>query len=419
MVPAPVLAQAPDASPAVEVPDAGSPDTTFQIGPTPDAGAPAVDVTIADAKPLPAWAPRLSATVKPAMVSVGDPVKVTIKVRHRKGVAVNLPLKLELGKFSELSRDDTAGTGALARPKNKTEKIERVFVVKVAAYELGKLTLPPIEVTALGPGNEMITLTTPALPILVKSVMRNEPNPKLKELEPPVSVFMRTWWLLYLLIGLAAVGLVVTLTLIISRRLRAKREAAKPPPPPIPPHVTALERLAALDTEGHIAHETYKELFLELSEIVREYVGGRWGFDALEMTTREINHALESRFVEAAIRQRLDVFFASSDLVKFARYRPDPAGARQARVEAERLVRETCAPDPQPVPQPAAPPVVAPQAMQVQQAPPAVSPEGSSRVSLSKGTGEGQGQGGQGQGGQGQGQGQGGQGQGQGQGQGS
>ena len=403
MIPAQILAQAPDAGPAEEVPDAGAavaaPDTTFQIGPTPDAGATAaVDARAGDAKPPPAWAPKLWATVKPATVALGDPIKVTIKVRHRQGVAVNLPLKLELGKFSELSRDDSQGTGAQAEPKTKAGQQERVFVVKVAAYELGKLTLPPIEVTALGPGNEMITLTTPALPILVKSVMPNEPNPKLKELEPPVSVFMRTWWLLYLIIGLAAVGLVVALTLIVSRRLRARREAAKPPPPPIPPQVTALERLSALDTEAHIAAETYKELFLELSEIVREYVGGRWGFDALEMTTREINHALESRFVDAALCQRFDAFFASSDLVKFAKYLPDPGGARQARVEAEKLVRETCAPDPAPVtPVPQQP--VPPQPVPPQPVPPVPTVEGEG-----EGEGEREGQGGQGQG-QGQGQG--------------
>ena len=332
-------AQAQDAGLGIVEADASVTAASPQPPPASDAGA--VAARAADARPLPAWAPKLSATVKPATVSVGDPVKVTIKVRYGPGVAVNLPLKLELDKFSELSREEPKPTPVT--PGDKTGARERTFVVKVAAYELGKLTLPSIEVTALGPGSEMVSLKTPSLPILVKSVMPNEPNPKLKELAPPVSVFMRTWWLLYAIFAVAGIGLVVALTLIISRRMRARREAAKPPPPPIPPHVIALGRLAALDTEAHIADETYKELYLQLSEIVREYVGGRWGFDALEMTTREINHALQARFVDAGIRQRLDGFFANSDLVKFAKYRPDPQGARQARVEAEKLVRETSA----------------------------------------------------------------------------
>jgi len=56
---------------------------------------------------LPAWAPRLSATVKPASVRLGDPVAVEITIRHAKGISVTLPLQLELGKFSELSRADS------------------------------------------------------------------------------------------------------------------------------------------------------------------------------------------------------------------------------------------------------------------------------------------------------------------------
>ena len=209
----------------------------------------------------PEWAPKLSATVKPVLVKLGDPITVEIKVRHKPGISVNLPLKLEMDKFSELSRQDTSRQlGA----KGEIPEVERTFTIKVAAYDLGELTLPPVEVTALGPRGEMITLTTAAMPIKVKSVMSNEPQPKLKELEPPVSVFQRTWWLIYLLIGLAGAGLVAVVTLLVARHLRARREREAPPPPPVPPHVIALERLDALDVEHLIREERFKELYLEV-----------------------------------------------------------------------------------------------------------------------------------------------------------
>ena len=304
---------------------------------TPDAGR-STDTR----KPPPSWAPKLMATVKPAEVALGDPVQVTIRARYRRGVSVNLPLKLELGKFSELSRVE-APPPPPAKDAPPSATLERTFEIKVAAYELGQLTLPPIEVTALGPTGELTSVSTVAVPITVKSVMPNEPNPKPKGMEPPVSVFQRTWWLLYLIFGLAGVGLVVALTLIVSRRLRARREAAKPPPPPVPPQVRALARLGQLDVEDFITREAFKELYLLLSEIVREYVGGRWGFDALEMTTREIHHCLEARAVSPIWRQPLELFFNDCDLVKFAKYVPEADAARQARAEAERLVHLTTA----------------------------------------------------------------------------
>ena len=316
-------AGAPDRSPAVEAADLGD-----------DEGGGDRDVGAKD----PDWTPKISATVKPVQVELGDPITVTIKLRHRPGVSVNLPLKLELGKFSELSRgEDSRQLGS----KGEMPEVEATFTLKVAAYELGELTLPEVEITALGPRGELITLTTSEVPIKVVSVMSNEPQPKLKALEPPVSVFQRTWWLIYLLIGLAAAGLVATATLLISRHLRARRAREAPPPPPVPPHVIALERLDALDLEGLIKQERFKELYLELSEIVRGYTGGRWGFDALEMTTFEISEALRRVSVAPELGLRLEAYFNDCDLVKFAKYLPEAEAAREAEGEARGIIEDT------------------------------------------------------------------------------
>ena len=306
-----------------------------------DGGPTGADGRVVDAG-MPDWAPKLSATVKPVTAALGDPIAVTIRVRHRKGVSVTLPLALELGEFVELGRSESS------RDIGKEGHIadtERTFVVKVAAYDLGDKTLPPIEVTALGPGGTLLTLKTTGFPLRIKSVMGNEPKPKLKDVAPPVDVWQRTWWLLYTLIAVGAAGVIVVATLLVSRRLRARREAAKPPPPPTPAHVIALGRLSALDVEAHIAEERYKELYLLLSEIIRGYVGNRWGFDALEMTTTEINQALDKRRVAPELRGRFDAYFNDCDLVKFAKFRPDPDAARATAAEAEQIVRDTRVPE--------------------------------------------------------------------------
>ncbi len=327
-------------TPSVYALDGGhSPDLTGDIGKSPaDNSAAGPSDAGPDAEPLPGWAPKLTATLAPTAAHVGDPIKMTITVRHKQGVSVNLPLKLELGKFTELSRDETSKKiGA----KGQIPQHQRIFVLEVAAFELGEQVLPPIDVTALGPSGQLITLRTMAIPVQITSVMKNEPKPKLRELEPPIAVFQRTWWFVYLMIGLGALIIVITATLIISRRIRRRRERQRPPPPPVPPHLRALEQLEQLDLEAFIEQERYKELYLLLSEIVREYVGGRWRFDALEMTTTEINAVLSRRDVVAPIRERLQSFFNSCDLVKFAKYRPDPDVAREAFAEAEMIVRDT------------------------------------------------------------------------------
>jgi hypothetical protein len=334
-----------DAAPVV---DSGSPrDASARDADRRDAGAPP-DTR----RPLPEWAPKLSATVKPAIAVIGDPIVVTITVRHRRGVSVNLPLQLELGKFNELSREDHSRELG-AKSKGQITDLERVFVVKIAAYELGELTLPPLEVTALGPGGELVSLTTEAMPIRVQGVLRNEPNPKPKGLEPPVSVWQRSWLVLYLMIALAAAGVIVVVTLLVSRHLRARREALRPPPPPIPAHVIALRRLEEIDVEAYIAAQRFKELYLLLSEILRQYVGSRWSFDGLEMTTTEIRETMAERLVSADLCGRFEAYFLDCDLVKFAKYQPEPPHARQAVNDALALVRSTA--DLTPIAAPAAP----------------------------------------------------------------
>ena len=319
--------------------------TVGDVGGPFDAGVSGADLRRADLSPdagapLPQWAPRLNATVKPAVAHLGDPVQITLKVRHRAGVSVNLPLQLALGKFSELAREESTRKIPPAE-KGGFPQLERTFSVKVAAYELGRLTLPPVEVTALGPAGELVTLRTEPLPIEIRSLMRNEPNPKPKDIEPPVQVFQHTWWLFYTLAGLVLVALTIALTLVISRHLKDRRERLRPPPPPIPAYVVALKRLSEIDVELYIAQERHKELYLLLSEIMRQYVGRRWGFDALEMTTAEVSESLERARVQRETHREIIQTFEGWDLVKFAKVRPSADVARRAVGEAEEMVRAT------------------------------------------------------------------------------
>ena len=254
-------------------------------------------------------------------------------------VAVNLPLKLELGEFVELgrsesSREPAAGTGVVLR--------EQTFRLRVAAYKLGTLTLPALSLTALGPGGELLTLQTKPTTVRIGSVLGNEPDPRLKPLDPPVVVYRRSWWLLYTLGALLAAGVVAAASVLAYRRWQARR-AARPAAPPVPAHEQALARLAALPVASWLAQQRHKELYAALSEILRAYLGARWGFEALEMTTSEVATALVLRLVPATQRDRAQVLCQACDLVKFAKLQPDDDEARQAFAEVEAIVREMAA----------------------------------------------------------------------------
>ena len=101
-------------------------------------------------------------------------------------------------------------------------------------------------------------------------------------------------WPVYIAGGLLAAALGALLTMLIVRRLRARR-GERPGPPPRPAHEVALERLDRLGAYGFLENADNRPFYFAVSEIIREYLGGRFGFDSLEMTTDELVAELRRR----------------------------------------------------------------------------------------------------------------------------
>src|SRR5207248_1436644 len=77
-------------------------------------------------------------------------------------------------------------------------------------------------------------------------------------------------------------------------RLR-QRVIVRPGPPPRPAHEIALERLDRLGAYGFLENADNRPFYFAVSEIIRDYLGGRFGFDSLELTTDELMEELTRR----------------------------------------------------------------------------------------------------------------------------
>ena len=69
----------------------------------------------------------------------------------------------------------------------------------------------------------------------------------------------------------------------------------RPGPPPRPAHEIALERLDRLGAYGFLENADNRPFYFAVSEIIRDYLGGRFGFDSLELTTDELMEELRRR----------------------------------------------------------------------------------------------------------------------------
>ena len=82
----------------------------------------------------------------------------------------------------------------------------------------------------------------------------------------------------------------------------------------------------------------YQLYYLELSEILRGYLGGRWGFDSLELTTTELTEVMKRHLADEELRLRLQAWLEDTDLVKFANLTPEEDEAERAWDDANAFV---------------------------------------------------------------------------------
>ena len=84
------------------------------------------------------------------------------------------------------------------------------------------------------------------------------------------------------------------------------------------------------------------DLYYDLvTDTLRTYLGARYNFPAIDMTTDEMVSALGGQLRKLDLKDSVVVMLRESDLVKFAKSAPDAARARDLIEESRRIVRET------------------------------------------------------------------------------
>jgi hypothetical protein len=188
--------------------------------------------------------------------------------------------------------------------------------------------------------------------VVVEDPTSSTPDPKPKP-NPPPRRQEEEWTFLKQAVGVGAVALVVgaVLAWLIGRWLKRPRPVP-PPPPPRPPWEVALESLHDLQHAGLTREGRFAEHFDRVSDIVRRYLGDRYGFDGLESTTREMLGELRRTTPRIVVLDEIERFMRQADLVKFARLTPTEPECIAALADANVIVERTV-PPPMPV---AAPP---------------------------------------------------------------
>lgn len=152
-------------------------------------------------------------------------------------------------------------------------------------------------------------------------------------------------WILWIVLGImliiALIGFVIYLVL-----KKKKKGYFFKPPVVLPAHVRALSELDKLKVEKIWQQGREKEFYSKLTEILRTYIYEREGINAMEMTSGEILNEIRKTTDVESVYENLKQILSTSDLVKFAKYRPYPDENDLSLVNAYFFVNQTREADP-------------------------------------------------------------------------
>lgn len=272
-------------------------------------------------------APSVRASLSRSSATVGDTIAYRIEVSAPEDVRVVMPAPGDrLGDFHVLGRRSLSGGAADV----STEE----FVL--GAYSPGEHAVPPLPVALVGPQGDTTRLVGDTLFVTVRSVL-GEGDETLKDIKGPATAPGHALWPRLTLAAAALAG-AVALLLLLRRRRRAP--ISVPAGPPVPAHVIALERLEKLLESRLLESGRIKEFYTELSDVVRTYVNHRFLLPGPELTTAELARRMEYLGLPQVFRRETNVLLEESDVVKFAKYKPEIEIALSTAKRARSLVRE-------------------------------------------------------------------------------
>lgn len=132
--------------------------------------------------------------------------------------------------------------------------------------------------------------------------------------------------------------IVVVIYCIIKKRRRGSIFAPKAQEPP---HVIAIRELEKLQSQKLWQNSKHKLYYTSLTDILRVYIEGRYGINAMEMTSEEILKECKNFSLTSNDMDRLSGVLQLADLVKFAKFVPDNSENETQYFNAYYFVEET------------------------------------------------------------------------------
>lgn len=266
-------------------------------------------------------------------IRIGEQFSVRVEVIHESYVTLNTPFVLDSIPALEVIEYSSVDSSQLA-----DGRVSKVQSLILTSFDSGAYRVQfPVVYQA---GNQYDTVLSEAFSLMVGTVVIDTTQ-TFKPIKDPLAIpitIQETLPYLSVLLAVLAVGLGIWFFL----KNRKKPEIApKKYKPIIIPHELAMKRLSQLEGEKRWQQGEIKSYYVELSNIMREYLENRFHILALEATTDEIMQQLSYRLRDVKHEESLRNLLLLADLAKFAKMVPLASENQEAMEEARDLVNNT------------------------------------------------------------------------------
>lgn len=255
--------------------------------------------------------PSVSVSVNRQSATVGDPIKVTVSVEHHSGwQQIPQPLAKTLGDFDILH-----DTTFVSRWGEGDDRLHFERELTLAIFKPGGFWIPALSGLTVA-GGDTSRWQSDSLAIVIESVL-DRPDADTTDIaglkSPYVAPEPKWYWWVSGALALAALALYI----YFCGRKRAAMPAFKSPPPPA--WEVALKELAHLKQEVRPETDGGRLWYFRLSDILRRYWDGRYGWQTIDQTTSEIVRLLPQAPFDPEQRKRAEEFLRVADRVRYAK----------------------------------------------------------------------------------------------------
>lgn len=209
----------------------------------------------------------------------------------------------------------------------------------ITSFDSALYLLPPVLVVD---GSDTIASNQVALKVSTVPVNADKPDEffDIKGIWKPPFVLSDYYPIIF---GILLVLLLAAVAWYVIKRMREKRSLIpfKKPEPQLPPHEQAIKELDAIKASKIWQQGRNKEYYTMITDTLRRYIVGRFGINAMEMTSAEILEMIQRNTEARSVYDSLAQILSLADFVKFAKLVPLPDENDLSLMNAYLFVNQT------------------------------------------------------------------------------